>query len=174
MTSILKPIHRSLAEQARVDPSRLIMEMGATSSSAPGDPLRWTVRGLPSWQGEQAVGLHEAVGGDGSAPCPGELVSMALAACMDGSIRWVADLMEIELESIDVEVVARGDVRRYLGLGDMPAPPSTGISVRVDVRATPGQDPERVQAMLAAAERASDVLGMLRHPIPVALTMESR
>ena len=174
MTSILKPIHQTLAEQGRADPSRLVSEMGATSSSAVGDPRRWTVRGWPSSQGEQAVGLHEAVGGDGSAPCPGEMVSMALAACMDGSVRWVADLMEIELEAVDVEVVIRGDVRRFLGLNDMPAPADTGISMRVDVRAAPGQDPELVKAMLAGAERASAVLGMLRAPVPVALTMESR
>lgn len=174
MTSVLKPILQSLAEQGREDPSRLVSEMGARSSSAPGDPLRWTVRGWPSSQGEQAVGEHEALGGDGSAPCPGELVSMALAGCMDGSIRWFADLMEVELEAIDVEVVTRGDVRKLIGLEDMPAPSDTGISMRVDVRAAPGQDPERVNAMLAAAERASGVLSMLRHPVPVALTMESR
>jgi uncharacterized OsmC-like protein len=174
VTSILKPILQSLAQQGRADPSRLLSEMGATSSSAPGDPLRWTVRGWPSWQGEQAVGEHEALGGDGSAPCPGELVSMALAGCMAGSIRWYADLMEIELEAIDVEVAIRGDVRTYLELDDMPRPSNTGISMRVDVRAAPGQDPEHVKAMLAEAERASAVLGMLRTPVPVAVTMESR
>ncbi len=174
MTSILKPILEALAEQGREDPSRLVSEMGATCSSAPGDPLRWTVRGWPSWQGEQAIGEHEVLGGDGSAPCPGELVSMALAACMDGSIRWFADLMEIELEAINVEVMIRGDVRKLIGLKDMPAPSNTGLSMRVDVRAAPGQDPELVQAMLASAERASAVLNMLRSPMPVALTIESR
>jgi uncharacterized OsmC-like protein len=174
VTSILKPILGSLAAQGREDPSRLVCEMGATSSSAPGDPLRWTVRGWPSWQGEQAVGEHETLGGDGSAPCPGEVVSMALAACMDGALRWFADLMEIELETVDVNVVIRGDVRKYLGLDDMPAPSDTGISMRVNVRAAPGQDPEQVTAMLAAAERGSAVLGMLRAPVPIALTMESR
>jgi OsmC-like protein len=99
---------------------------------------------------------------------------MALAGCMDGSIRWFADLMEIELEVIDVEVVSRGDVRKLIGLADMPAPSDTGLSMRVNVRAAPGEDPERVDAMLAAAERASGVLSMLRFPVPVALTMESR
>jgi uncharacterized OsmC-like protein len=174
MASTLKPILESLADQGREDPSRLVSKMGAVSSSAPGDPLRWTVRGWPSSQGEQPVGEHEALGGDGSAPCPGELVSMALAACMDGSIRWFADLMEIELETIDVEVAIRGDVRKFLGLDDMPAPPDTGISLRVDVRAAPGEAPERVKAMLASAERASAVLGMLRHPVPVAISMTPR
>ncbi len=99
---------------------------------------------------------------------------MALAACMDGSIRWFADLMEIELEAINVEVMIRGDVRKLIGLKDMPAPSNTGLSMRVDVRAAPGQDPELVQAMLASAERASAVLNMLRSPMPVALTIESR
>lgn len=173
MASIMKPILQTLAEHAREDPTRFISEMGATSASPPGDPLRWTVRGRPSSKDDQAVGEHETLGGDGSAPCPGELVSMALAACMDGSIRWFADLMEIELEAIDVDVVIRGDVRGYLGLADMPAPSDTGISMRVDVRAAPGQDPARVEAMLSAAERGSAVLGMLRAPVPVALTVAS-
>lgn len=101
-------------------------------------------------------------------------MAMALAACMDGAIRWYADLKEIEFEAINVEVTMRGDVRKLIGLEDMAAPSNTGISMQVDVRAAPGQDPERVQAVLAAAERDSGVLNLLRFPIPVALTTESR
>jgi len=68
-----------------------------------------------SWiQRELTVGQHPALGGDGSGPCPGELVTMALAACMDGTVRGIADLMEIELDRIRVEVVNRGDVREML------------------------------------------------------------
>ena len=41
-------------------------------------------------------------------------MTIALAACMDGTVRMIADLMEIELDRIRVEVVNRGDIREML------------------------------------------------------------
>ena len=170
MASVLKPRLKSLAEQCREEPSRVVGETGAVCSSTPGDPLHWTVRGRPSCKGEQPVGQHEAIGGDGTAPCPGELLSMALASCMDGVIRAIADLMEMELEAIRVEVVNRGDVRDFLRLSDMPPPEATGISMHVEVRAAVGEDPQRVAKLLAAAEQQSAVLNVVRNPVSVAVT----
>ena len=126
MASILKPLWRQLADECRADPSRAVGEMRAVCDSVPGDPLKWSVAGSPGWQQEVTTGHHPALGGDGSGPCPGELVTMALAACMDGSVRAMADLMEIELDRIRVEVVNRGDIREVLRINDVNISGSTG------------------------------------------------
>jgi uncharacterized OsmC-like protein len=115
------------------------------------------------------VGLHPAVGGDGSAPCPGELVTMALAACMDGSIRVFADLMEIKLDRIRVEVVSRGDMRVFLGVNDVELPGDTGITMTVDLEARSATE-EQLAELREIAEAASGVLYMLRSQIDVAVT----
>ena len=169
VTSIMKPLWEDLAEQCRADPTRAVSEMRAVSESAPGDPLRWTVTGSPGSQDEMVVGLHPAVGGDGSAPCPGELVAMALAACMDGSIRLYADLMEIELDRVRVEVVSRGDMRGFLRVDDLEAPADLGITLNVELEASQATE-ERLAKLRERAEAASGVLFMLRHPIPLPVT----
>jgi uncharacterized OsmC-like protein len=166
MNSILKPIFRGLAEQCRIDATRAVAEERAVCDSDPGDPLTWSVTGSPGSQHEMKIGQHPALGGDGSAPCPGELVTMAIAACMDGTIRFFADLMEIRLERVHVEVVNRGDMRRLLGVPEVDSPSDMGIRMTVSFEA-PGETPERLAQLRAAAERSSGVLNMMRGPIAV-------
>lgn len=113
-----------------------------------------------------AIGNHPGLGGDGSAPCPGELVTMALAACMYGSVRMIADLMEIELDRIRVEVVNRGDLRDLLRVIDVDIPGSTGITMTVEIEAS-GETEERLAKLRSAAVARSAVLNVLRGPTPV-------
>jgi len=94
---------------------------------------------------------------------------MALAACMDGSIRVCADLMEIAVDRIRVEVVNRGDVRGFLGVDDLKAPDDLGITMTVELEAS-GATEERLAKLRQAAEAAPGVLGMLRQQIPVGVT----
>jgi uncharacterized OsmC-like protein len=169
VTSILKPLWRDLADQCRADPAKAVSEMRAVCDSAPRDPLKWTVTGSPGTQHEMEIGLHPSVGGDGSAPCPGELVTMALAACMDGSIRLFADLMEIEVDRIRVEVVSRADIRAFLRVTDVDIPGDTGITMTVDLEAS-GASEEQLAKLREIAEAASGVLHMLRSQIPVELS----
>jgi uncharacterized OsmC-like protein len=169
VTSIMKPLWEELAEQCRADPTRAVSEMRAVCDSSTGDPLKWTVTGSPGSQHEMAVGLHPSVGGDGSAPCPGELVTMALAACMDGSVRLFADLMGIEVDRIRVEVVNRGDVRGFLRVTDVELPADTGITMTVAIEAR-GATEEQLAKLRETAEAASGVLYMLRSQLAVAVT----
>jgi uncharacterized OsmC-like protein len=128
--------------------------------------MNWSVTGSPGSKLEMAIGNHPALGGDGTAPCPGELVTMALAACMDGTIRMTADLMEIELDRIRVEVVNRGDMRDLLRINDVDIPgPPPGITMTIEIEAT-GVSEERLAKLRSAAE-GSAVLNVLRGETPV-------
>ena len=166
MTSILKPLWKQLADDCRADPTKAVGEMRAVCDSVPGDPLKWSVTGSPGWQLEMTTGQHPALGGDGSGPCPGELVTMALAACMDGTVRMIADLMEIELDRIRVEVVNRGDVREMLRINDVDIPGPTGITMTIEIEAS-GETEERLAKLRSAALANSDVLNKLTGHTPV-------
>jgi uncharacterized OsmC-like protein len=167
MTSVLKPLFARLAENCRADASLAECEMRAVCDSSPDDPLRWSVTGSPS-AGVVAIGQHAALGGDGSAPCPGELVTMAIAACMDGAIRFFADLSDVELDGVRVEVVTRGDVRGLIGAHDVAAPENLGITMKVHVESRTAT-PETLMRIREAADASSAVLNMMRNAIPVAV-----
>lgn len=169
VTSIMKPLWKDLADRCRADPTQALCEMRAVCDSDPSDPLKWTVTGSPGSQHEMAIGQHPSLGGDGSVPCPGELVAMALAGCMDGTVRLFADLMEIEVDRIRVEVVNRGDVRRLLGAEDVDAPTDTGMTMTVKVEAR-GATEQQLTELREICAASSGVLNMLRHKIPVTVT----
>jgi uncharacterized OsmC-like protein len=94
---------------------------------------------------------------------------MALAACMDGTVRLFADLMEIEVDRIRVEVVNRGDVRALLGATDVDSPADTGITMTVKIEAR-GATEEQLIELREISGAASGVLNMLRHKLAVAVT----
>jgi uncharacterized OsmC-like protein len=166
MASVLKPLFAELAENCRADPSLAVGEMRAVCDSSPDDPLQWSVTGSPG-AGVLAVGQHPSIGGDGSVPCPGELVTMAIAACMDGTIRFLADLLEIQLERVRVEVVNRADVRGLLRVhDDVAAPENVGFTMKVRVE-TRAAAPEILTKLRDAAEVNSAVLNMIRCATPV-------
>jgi uncharacterized OsmC-like protein len=169
VTSILKPLWRELAEECRADPTKAVGEMRAVCDSVPGDPMKWSVTGSPGSNHEMTIVNHPSLGGDGSAPCPGELVTMALAACMDGTVRMIADLMEIELDRVRVEVVNRGDVRDLLRITDVNIPADTGIAMEVKIEAS-DEPEERLAKLRGAAESSSAVLTMMRGQTAVAVT----
>jgi uncharacterized OsmC-like protein len=93
-------------------------------------------------------------------------VAIALAACMDGAVRGMADVMEIELDRIRVEVVNRGDIRELLRINDVHIPGPTGITMTIEIEAS-GETEERLAKLRNAAVANSAVLNMLRGETPV-------
>jgi uncharacterized OsmC-like protein len=117
-------------------------------------------------------GAHHGTGAPGDAPCSGDLLLGALAACQEITVRMVAAAMGIELDRLEVEVEGDFDLRGTMGI-DREAP--IGLT---DVRSTTrvafkeGTDPERGQRLLANAERYCVVLSTLRNGVPVASRFE--
>ncbi|WP_106744663.1 OsmC family protein [Yoonia maritima] len=64
------------------------------------------------------VSVHRAVGGESDFPCPGEFLAAALASCLDTAIRMIANLKEIKLSHLEVQVSLGADVRGALMTGD--------------------------------------------------------
>lgn len=59
-------------------------------------------------------GLDRKVGGLHDLPNPGDLLCATLAACLDSTIRVVADILAIELEDLSVEASGEVDLRGTL------------------------------------------------------------
>ena len=117
-------------------------------------------------------GLDGHVGGLHDAPNPGDLLCAALAACADGAIRMVADLLAIRLTALEVEVSGELDVRGCLGVGRDVRIGFETLSCTAHLAAVEGTDRKRLDALVASAERVCVNLDTLRGGIEVATTAE--
>jgi uncharacterized OsmC-like protein len=121
---------------------------------------------------EWRYGVDAAVGGLHDAPNPGELLCAALAACTDGSVRMIADLLRLRLDELEVEVSGDLDVRGTLGLDRSVPVGFERLAVSVRVRAAPATPRDRIDRLAGAAERACVVLDTLRRGVPVDITFD--
>lgn len=113
------------------------------------------------------VGVHSAVGGPYDAPCPGDMLCAALAACQDSSIRLVAANLGIELTTLEVKVQGEVDVRGALGIQkDVPVG-FQSLLCEVHLQAKAGTSPELLEKLRGAAERCCVVMQTLQAPPPV-------
>jgi uncharacterized OsmC-like protein len=154
----------SIKEGMRRDPEQARIE--DTVESLPSDlrdPMRVRVGRSGEHPFEISVGLHRAAGGDGTLPCPGDVLAAALIACQELTVRMVAANMGIELDAVRVAVTSRADLRGTLAIDRNVKVGVQQMDVRTHVRVR-GGDPERARRLLAAAERYCSVLDTLRHP----------
>ncbi len=101
---------------------------------------------------EMVFGIHRAVGGDHDAPNPGDLLCAGLAACLDATVRIIADRMGIQLVELEVEVTAHADVRGTL-LVDRSVPVGfQRIACEARLRAAHGTDPSLIRKLGRMAE----------------------
>ena len=112
-------------------------------------------------------GIHRAIGGFHDLPNPGDLLSAALAACFDSTLRMVAEHLGIGLESLQVTVESECDVRGCLHVER--AVPVGFQRMRCHVRLQPwaGMDDKQMRMLLAATEQSCVVLQTLRNGVEV-------
>ena len=107
------------------------------------------------------VDMAEKHGGANGGPNPGVIGRGALGSCLAiGYARWAA-VMDIPIESLEVEVHADYDVRGELGLADI-TPSYTGI--RFTVRIESPAPKEEVERMLNRADMLSPYLDLFANP----------
>jgi len=131
------------------------------------DPLHGRVLPVDHNGIEWDFGLDAKVGGYDDLPNPGHLLCAALGACLDSTIRMIADRLDIDLLRLQVDVVGHVDVRGCLAIEDSVRPGFEHISCTVDLEAGPAADPRRVQLLLSQAEHLCVTLDTLRHGVPV-------
>lgn len=110
-------------------------------------------------------GIHRAVGGDHDLPNPGDMLCAALAACLDSTLRMIADRMGIALEALVVEVKAFADVRGCLMVDRQVPVGFHRIDVDVLIEAEEGTDPVQIEKLTSTAEHCCVVLQTLRNNI---------
>jgi uncharacterized OsmC-like protein len=134
----------------------------STASVAPTDPFHGEVEVGRGYGTSLRFGLDRHIGGLEDAPNPGDLLCAALAACQDGAIRMIANLLGVELSEREVEVSGELDVRGCLAADPEVRVGFDALECKVHLQAIEGTEPHRLDALIAAAERFCVNLDTLR------------
>ena len=110
------------------------------------------------------VSVHKAVGGESDFPCPGEILAASLASCLDTAIRMIANLKEINLTHLEVQVSLGADVRGALMTGDDVPVGFQTVQMKVDLKTEGGLSRSQLNKIIDAAERSCVILQTLRAP----------
>jgi uncharacterized OsmC-like protein len=152
------PAHAMVADEAH------------TCGVDPTDPFHSQVKSVKGGGAVIPFGVHQAVGGPYDAPCPGDLLCAALAACQDSSIRMVAQLMGIELTALEVRVRGMVDVRGAMGIDKDVEVGFQSFTCDVHLKAVEGTSPEMIEKLQMAADRCCVVRQTLKSSPPVQTT----
>ncbi len=138
-----------------------------TISACGGDPFHGVVVPANGADAPLCFGIHRAIGGFHDYPNPGDLLSAALAACFDSTLRMIAAHLGIDLESLEVNVEAECDVRGCLQVERTVPVGFQRIQCSVRLQSKENVDEKRLQMLVAAAESCCVVLQTLRNGVDV-------
>ena len=157
----LRALYKTSPAAARVT------DHACTLGGHAGDPFHAVVEPASGHAVVVPVGVHRAIGGPHDAPTPGDILCAALAACQDSALRVVANLLGVELESVEVEVAGDVDVRGAMAVErDVPVG-FQSMRCTARIRVKEGTSPELVDKLRISAERSCVVLQTLRAGVPV-------
>jgi uncharacterized OsmC-like protein len=163
-----------LREHYRVAPADAWICDGAqTINGCGGDPFHGAVIPANNAGAPLLFGIHRAVGGDHDYPNPGDLLSTALAACFDSTLRMLADHLGIRLQSVEVRVEAECDVRGCLLVERSVPVGFQKICCSVRLQPEGRLDPEQLRMLLGAAEASCVVLQTLRNGVAVTAQIDN-
>lgn len=161
----VREVQAPLRVQYRTTPQAAhVVDHARTTGADAADPFHSTVEPMPGCGAALPVGVHRAIGGMHDAPTPGDILCAALAACQDSSVRMVANLLGVELESLAVEVTGDVDVRGTLAIDNQVPVGFQAMRCEVKLRAKDGTDPRLLEKLRVAAERSCVVQQTLRNP----------
>src|SRR5690606_30705818 len=103
-----------LRQQYAQDPATALVVDEASTHHPDLDPCHSTVAPGVEYGLDVPVGVHRGVGGLHDAPNSGEILCAALASCYDSTIRMIADLVGVQIESLEVHVAGDVDLRGTL------------------------------------------------------------
>lgn len=145
-----------------------ITDRARTTGGADTDPFHgFVVPGSGSSDVKWPFGIHRAVGGFHDSPNPGDVLCAALAACLDATIRMIAERLGVRLSSLEVDVTGYVDVRGTLQVDRTVPVGFQSMRCNIDVQPAEGTDPKLVQKLLQAAEQSCVVMQTLRSGVPI-------
>src|SRR5689334_19762900 len=118
-------------------------------------------------------GIHRTVGGFHDYPNPGDLLSAALAACFDSTVRMVAEHLGIRLESLEVRVEAECDARGCLLVERSVAVGFQRMRCGIKLQTRDHVGEEAIRTLVAAAEHSSVIMQTLRNGVTVQTEIET-
>ena len=117
-------------------------------------------------------GIDDKVGGFDDLPNPGHLLCAALAACMDSTVRMIADRLGVRIERLEVEVNGDADVRGCLAMSRSVRPGFRQMQCRLALELDPEADPQVGAILVRQAEKLCVTLDTLRNGTPIAVDFE--
>ena len=168
----MKARQAPLREKYTTTPAAALISDHATTRSdhvAPGQPLYAEVECGDPDRTRLPLSLHHGVGGQSDLPVPGELLSAAIAGCLDSTIRVIANMFGLQIKTLEVHVEAQVDLRGTLRMD--PTVPVAFQDILIDVDLVPetAVPTEHLDAIVAAAEQSCVVLQTLQSPPRIAL-----
>jgi uncharacterized OsmC-like protein len=155
----LREVQRPLKEAYRADPATAVLTLRAKASEQD-SPMACSVDiGRAVYEAQ----AHAGTGGPGTAPCSGDLLLGALAACAQVTYQMVAAAMAVPLASVHVVVEGDLDLRGTLGIDPAVPVGFTAVRLRFDVDA-PAATPDQLASVLERTERYCVVLQTLTGP----------
>lgn len=146
----------------------LITDRGRSTGGLNTDPLHGKViPGSKDYGVVWSYGIHRAIGGDHDAPNPGDMLCSALAACMDSTIRMIADHIGVKFKFLEVEVAAEVDVRGCLVVDRQVTVGFQRMECRVNYQTADGTNPKLENMLKSASEYSCVNMNTLRSGVPV-------
>ncbi|MGA9027961.1 MAG: OsmC family protein [Steroidobacteraceae bacterium] len=162
-----------LRQRYQAEPkAALVIDRARALGRDPDDPFHSIVMPMPQCGIAIPVGVHRAVGGLHDAPTPGDLLCAALAACQDSSVRMLANILGITLDSLEVEVTGDVDVRGTLAMNAEVPVGFRAIRCAIRLKAREGTDARLLEKLRIASERSCVVQQTLFHPPRVETTFD--
>lgn len=168
-TTLVRSRQDPLRERYRVAPEEARITDRARAVGGIGfDPFHGrVVPGSRDYGVAWDFGIHRAVGGDHDGPNPGDMLSAALAACLDSTLRMIADRLGITLTALEVDATADVDVRGTLVVDRAVPVGFQRMRCAVTLEAAPGTDRPLLDKLVAAAEHSCVNLQTLRSGVAV-------
>jgi len=158
----LREAQKPLKDRYRAEPSEARITLTARGSETSGAAACSVDIGRAVYEAQ----AHAGVGGSGTAPCSGDLLLGALAACAQVTCQMVAAASGIPTERIEVTAEGELDLRGTLGIDREVAVGFDRIVLRFDVEGAGDRRDELIEKTL----RYCVVLQTLQQPPHVEIT----
>ncbi len=146
--------HTQLKALYKADPKKaMIVDSATVIGKNFHDPFRSEVEINDAIRIPLRTGLHSAVGGDNDFPNPGDILCAAIASCMEGTLKMIANRLEIELNHTKINVKAHVDTRGTLMFDKSVPVGFQYFDLKVEVGAS-NVSSKTLQTLFAAAKRS--------------------